>query len=299
MEKKISFAVGGLQDRFGDERAIEIAAELGADGIDFDLDRYSASKENSIYTKSDEEITEYFTSLRRVAEKSGIFFAQTHGRLRGFTGDEKLDRELLADSRLDFLAAKALGAPFCVVHHPTTIYLGPDADPAYVRNLAFDMFTKMIAQAKEYGVVVATETFGDAPKFGCVDFFGDLNEFMMIYNRICAVGDNADWFKVCVDTGHSNKAMRFGNPKPADAVRLLGPNIVCLHLNDNDTLTDQHKIPLSGTIDWKDVLKALDEVGYKGVYNMEVNLKCFGRELVAECAGFAVKVMRNLLETYK
>ncbi|MEE0928071.1 MAG: TIM barrel protein, partial [Acutalibacteraceae bacterium] len=86
------------------------------------------------------------------------------------------------------------------------------------------------------------------------------------------------------------------NPSPADAIRMMGSKIEVLHLNDNDTFTDQHKMPLSGTIDWKDVLDALEETGYSGVYNMELVLDRYGRELAIEHGAFAVKVMKNLLK---
>ena len=89
--------------------------------------------------------------------------------------------------------------------------------------------------------------------------------------------------------------MRFGNPKPADVIRRLGKNIVCLHLNDNDTLTDQHKIPAMGTIDWNDVFDALDEIDYNGYYNMELNLATYGLGFVEETSAFAIKMMNNLL----
>ena len=102
-------------------------------------------------------------------------------------------------------------------------------------------------------------------------------------------------FTVCVDTGHSNKAMRYGNPTPADVIRRLGKSVTLLHLNDNDTLTDQHKIPKTGCIDWNGVMDALDEIGYGGIYNMELNLRHFGDNFLIETAEFAVKVMRNML----
>jgi len=75
----------------------------------------------------------------------------------------------------------------------------------------------------------------------------------------------------------------------------LGSKIEVLHLNDNDTLKDQHKIPMTGVIDWNEVFNALDEINYKGVYNMELNLKHFGENFLIETAEFAVKVMKNIL----
>lgn len=75
----------------------------------------------------------------------------------------------------------------------------------------------------------------------------------------------------------------------------MGSAVTVLHLHDNDTLTDQHKIPMTGCIDWNDVLNALDEVGFKGVYNLEIGLTHFGDNFMLEEAEFGVKVMRNML----
>jgi len=134
--------------------------------------------------------------------------------------------------------------------------------------------------AKQYGVKIATETFGDAVRYDCCDFFGNIDEFMKSYQGICAVEDYKDYFTICVDTGHSNKATRYNNPSVGDVIRKLGKDITLLHLNDNDTFTDQHKIPMTGTIDWNDVLNALDEIEYDGYYNMELNLAwIYGRQL--------------------
>ncbi|MBQ8893061.1 MAG: hypothetical protein IJ043_01485 [Clostridia bacterium] len=76
----------------------------------------------------------------------------------------------------------------------------------------------------------------------------------------------------------------------------MGSRTTILHLNDNDTFTDQHKIPMTGCIDWEDVFNALEEVNYIGIYNMELNLKHFGEELLIEHAAFAIRVMKNMLE---
>ena len=53
---------------------------------------------------------------------------------------------------------------------------------------------------------------------------------------------------------------------------------------------------MSGTIDWKDTFDALDEIGYDGVYNMELGLNHFGNDFEIEEAAFSIKVMRNILK---
>ena len=148
----------------------------------------------------------------------------------------------------------------------------------------------------KYGIKVATETFGDAEQYKMCDFFGNLDHFVKGFEDVCAVEDFKDHFTICVDTGHSNKAVLYGQPSSADVIRRLGKNISVLHLNDNNKLKDQHKIPMTGDLDWKDIMDALEEVGYNGYYNMELNLGWFGSDMMIETAAFAIKVMKNILK---
>lgn len=99
-----------------------------------------------------------------------------------------------------------------------------------------------------------------------------------------------------MDTGHTHKAHRFsGNPTVGEFIRRLGSRLGILHLRDNNSFTDQHCFPFTGTIDWKDVFDALDEVGYEGPYNLELNLTAFGRPLIEDTMAFGVRVLRRML----
>ena len=299
MKRLVGISLTSLQKRYGDVRALEIAREIGADAVDFSTSNapyWDFQHPDSPYARSDEELVAYFEMLKQRADALGLVISQTHGRLRGFRRNAEENRAVLKNARLDCLAAHTLGAPVCVVHSVATGLMGPDTPPDEMRNMNFEWFNALLPYAKQYNLKIATETFGDSPKYGICDFFGNIDEFVASYERICAVGDNAKYMSTCVDTGHSNKAMRFGNPTPADVIRRLGSTISTLHLNDNDTLTDQHKTPMTGCIDWTDVFDALDEVGYQGVYNMELNLSHFGEDFAIEEAAFAVKVMRHLLK---
>ena len=298
MKRKVSLAIGYFQNRYGDMEALNIAARLGLDAVDFETigKHWDYRNPDSIYAKSDEEIVEYCTGLRRHAQSLGIEIGQTHGRITGFRNIPEEDDALIANARLDCLAAAALGAPHVIIHSVTTIHMGADADPALMHSLNLDMFRRILPFARQYGVKIASETFGDATGKGCCDFFGNINEFLKSYNRVCGTDDNAHWMCTCVDTGHSNKATRFNNnPSAGDVIRMLGKHVEVLHLNDNDTLTDQHKPPMTGTLNWNDIFDALDEVGYTGNYNMELNLRFFGEDMAYDMADFSVKLMRSLL----
>ena len=296
MKRKIGISLYNLQRLYGDKRAIEIAKEIGADAVDFMTDAQSVSKPDSVYAKSDEKIINYYTELGNFARELGIEISQTHGRLRICKNDPELDKICLEDARRDLLAAKALGAPVVVMHGVATGAMGPETPPETMRELNYKLFTELIGYARRYGVRIATESLGDSPKYGCLDFFGNATEFKNTFDRICADGDNAEYFTICIDTGHVHKATRFGQPSVGDVIRTMGKGISCLHLHDNNTLKDQHKPPLTGSIDWNDALSALDEVGYEGVYNLEVELTCFGKGFEIETARFAIALMRHTLE---
>lgn len=300
--KKISISTGILQRTYGPKEALRIAKEAGADAVDFGLDLflqnprpYDVRNPESIYNKSDDEIIAYFSEIKKHADSVGIKIAQTHGRFKGFINDPAVDDILVENMKKDLLATKALGAPVCVVHTASTTHLGPQ-DPELMYHLHFDMFTRVLPRAKELGIKIATETFGDVESYQTCDFFGNVDHFEKSISAICDLEEYKDYFCVCMDTGHTNKAMLYGQPTPADVIRRVGKHIEVLHLNDNNKLKDQHKMPMTGDIDWKDVLAALEEVGYDGYYNMELNLGWFGPDMLAETAAFAIKVLKNMLK---
>ncbi len=296
MKNEIGLAIGLLQSQYGDIDALDKAKQLGFDAVDFSLENRDFRRENDTYSKSDDEIYSYYKAVGEHARAIGLIISQTHGRIRGFRPDRSEDSAVLENARRDCLATSALGAPVTVMHSITTCWFGPDFPAEEMREINFNMFSLILPFAETYGVNLALETFGDAPDYGCCDFFGDPTELYNCFMRLKNETAYGDRLSVCIDTGHCNKASRFGQPKPADVIRMFGSNISCLHLNDNDILTDQHKPPRTGSIDWVDVMKALAEVEYGGVYNMELDLRCFGKELFLSTAAFSAELMRDILK---
>ncbi|MBO5454464.1 MAG: sugar phosphate isomerase/epimerase [Clostridia bacterium] len=299
-KKLVAITGGGLQRDLGDFEALKFIKSIGADGVDFSLMSRINDYRNpdSIYSKSDDEIIDYYTKLKKHADDLGLAICHTHGRLDGFYDDEEENEAQNKNARIDCLITSILKAPVCVIHGVNSIKMGIECEPQRMRDLNFEMFNKFLVHAKKYNIQIATETFGDALLWDECDFFGNMDEFLKSYNRIAAVGDNKKYFSVCMDTGHTNKASRYrNNPTPGDAIRMLGDKISVLHLHDNDTFTDQHKIPMTGCIDWNDVFDALDEIGFEGYYNLELFLHHFGQNFKKETAEFAIKVMRNMLDT--
>ena len=71
-EKKIGISIGQLQRIYGDKGALEIAARIGADSVDFathyfDQRIWDFREPTSIYAQGDEAVVQYCTGLIKYA----------------------------------------------------------------------------------------------------------------------------------------------------------------------------------------------------------------------------------------
>ncbi|HAZ18895.1 MAG TPA: hypothetical protein DCY75_01815 [Clostridiales bacterium] len=95
-----------------------------------------------------------------------------------------------------------------------------------------------------------------------IEGFRSVESLMEVVNR---VQDNH--LGICLDTSHLNLSDR----NPGHFIRTAGTKLKALHISDNDYCTDQHMMPFGrGNVDFTEVVKALREVGYGGIYNLEI-----------------------------
>jgi len=72
---------------------------------------------------------------------------------------------------------------------------------------------------------------------------------------------------ICLDTGHAHLA----GLRVSEFILRAGDRLKALHINDNTGHTDDHILPYGkGTIDWEEVMRALQFTGYDGLFNFEV-----------------------------
>ncbi len=69
-----------------------------------------------------------------------------------------------------------------------------------------------------------------------------------------------------LDMGHCNLWGR----RPAAMIRRFGDRIHHIHLHDNDGRSDLHLPPGAGNINWRAVVRALQEVGYDRTITLEI-----------------------------
>ena len=64
---------------------------------------------------------------------------------------------------------------------------------------------------------------------------------------------------VCLDAGHAHMS----DVSVAGMVRELGRDLREVHFHDNLGKADRHRVVGVGSIDWVDVIRALDEINYR------------------------------------
>lgn len=80
---------------------------------------------------------------------------------------------------------------------------------------------------------------------------------------------------ICLDTGHlhtTNITLKTSNQTQREFILKAGKYLKALHINGNDGTDDYHLAPFSikNSINWAEVVTALREIGYDGLFNMEL-----------------------------
>lgn len=101
-------------------------------------------------------------------------------------------------------------------------------------------------------------------------------------------------FGICLDTGHLNLC----EGSQRDFVLSAGSRLHALHIADNEGKTDQHMMPFGkGNVDFAQVVDALREVDYDGLFNYEIpgerlaplEIRGYKLEYIRKCFDYMMK----------
>lgn len=152
------------------------------------------------------------------------------------------------------IAAK-LGVRNVVIHPGGKEGFTTRAQQQRIRTLSIEAFTRLGDLAGDHNMMIGIENMRHHSGGSTAIDLLDLRE---------AIGHPAIGFTI--DTSHANVAKL----NVGDVIREFGPHLVATHISDNNGLTDQHLTPGSGTIDWLSVMAAFRDIGYKGLFNLEI-----------------------------
>lgn len=234
------------------EEAIRIIGDAGFRQVEFGCNH------ERHYLEEREDEGRRLESIVRAAERAHVRIVQMHGRLANFCDPATDCAANIAWAHRSLRRAGALGVRWVVLHPGTTPNVGTDPEEwEYVRRRNVELFRSFLQTATEVGVGIAIENMSQKkPRFGAT--VGDLS---WLLDQL-----DSDQVGVCWDTGHAN----ITGVDQGRALRMLGRRLVALHIDDNDSLSDQHFTPGRGKIDWPSVIQALRDINYSGPFNLEV-----------------------------
>ena len=165
--------------------------------------------------------------------------------------DPKVIEKGLAGMETALRSAKALGAE-TVLLVPAIVTETVGYGDAYKRSQ--EHIRKLLPLAEQLGVVIAVENVWNKFLLSPLEFARYVDEF------------ESPWLKAYFDVGN---VIIYGYAQ--DWIRTLGNRIVKIHLKDFKRKGYQWTNLLEGDANWKQVRRALDEVGYDGFLTTELH----------------------------
>jgi sugar phosphate isomerase/epimerase len=151
----------------------------------------------------------------------------------------------LVENRIQMTAR--LGGDVLIIHIPSTS--PPESRTSWLGQIRKSL-DQLEPYARAHSVRIALENMD-----------GDDWEMLEILIR----ENDPGFLGLCFDSGHANLSGQH-----FEHLERLKGRLIAVHLHDNDGLTDQHKIPFSGTVDWEILTSMIAHSAYQGCVNLEV-----------------------------
>ncbi len=278
---KLVTQTDNLNARYGDEKAVRMICEAGFDGIDYSM--FCMDDDDNILNTR--KYAAHAEKLRKIAESYKVTFEQSHAPFPSFrVGDNAYNRKTMPRVERAIEISGILGAKACVVH--------PVAAGKNQYDVNMRYFETLLPLAQKHGVKIALE-----------NMWGRDKETKKIIPNICSLAEDFNRYIDSLDPAHFTACLDIGHcglvgSDAASMIREMGAyRITCLHIHDNNNLSDDHTLPYLRSIKWNEVLQALGEIGYKGNFTYEADnfLKKFPDALIEPCLKFMVEVGRYMM----
>lgn len=240
--------------RFGDTNfCLDTIKKLGFDCADLTL--YGCRQWSKLLPEFlDKNYKENILKIKEHAKKIGFQILQAHAPFHVYKeGDDEYNKNMFFQLERSIEICGLLNIPKLVIH--------PWNDWTIEENKAF--YEKLLPLAEKNNVIICSENMWNCTRvngiFKALPCACSLTENFK--EQIDAV--NSPYLKACVDVGHAQMFSYLG-VKPETMIEEMGNRVSCLHLHDNNSIEDEHKIPYTGDINWEHVIKSLRKINYKG-----------------------------------
>lgn len=195
--------------------------------------------------------------FRKFAQEHGVSFPQGHLKIAADVAppEQKAFDEIIDELKHWIDLFVAVGVRAAVIHPGGDDFRQQGGDEGKILDLQVHALTILSRHSAGSGMVFCLENLSKPP--------ADTAEHLL---AIIAAAPEAE-VGICLDTGHLHMA----GGDPGEFVRQAGSSLLALHIDDNDGSSDQHLLPYArGTVPWENLMPALREVGYSGLFNFEI-----------------------------
>lgn len=234
---------------------LTLCKEAGFEVLDFRLANYTRRSSPVL----DDGWQDFWHTLHAIAVEEGVTWSQGHAHFASLEKNNpeqwNWQNEL---TRRTIVGAGILGIKTLVFHpvsYPNAIWYSHRDS----LNMNVENFRQYAEWAEPYGLTIAIENMRE--KIQGRRFGGGPEDLLELIEQLAH-----PIFGICWDTGHAN----ISGVDQVEALRLVGPYLKALHINDNDGINDLHQLPGQGTIDWASLVNTLHQISYPGDFTFEV-----------------------------
>lgn len=244
-EIKISTYIAPLTRLGTPEAVVDVLKASGFDYYDFTM-MYPILGFELFYNS--EDYIQKAKDFKQYADTIGIHCNQTHGSVPCFRkkGTIEENQVLFQNVKRCIEITHILGGKYCVFH--------PSSDCSFQDNVEFFRSIKEVA-INNHVIIAIENTLSDR-------LFGKPDDFVKLFASL-----NNDCFKMCLDIGHAET--RNAGSSAVEFINKLGDKIACLHIHDNDKISDLHQLPYNYSIDFDMICNALKKISYQGDITFE------------------------------
>lgn len=269
----ISMQTGDVVDELGLCEGYKAIADAGFNAVDWNLDHAvkhtdlvnGTYKGKCIFEKDIDEIMAYYGAELAEMKKNGLTAVQAHAPFPAHisANPDVLDYMIEIYKKMIMFCDK-VACKYLVIHG-ISLAKSDKGTPTEIKRLNDKLYTSLIPVLKECEVTVCLENLftGEygALQSGCCSDPHEAVDMIDTYNALTG----KECFGLCLDTGHLNLL----GIDPRVYISIVGKRIKCLHVHDNDGLSDQHKAPYTGTFKWNWFCDCLKNIGYSGALSFE------------------------------
>lgn len=220
------------------------------------------------------ELGEYIA----LANSLGLQFVQAHATIFDYCNVDESYREKEELFKRSIKGAGMLGVPWIVVHPSNYLVDGRIHPDTHDKNVSF--LKEYASVAAKEGVGLAVENMWGRTKAGEKPYCLEAEELLRLIEDV-----DCGNVKVCWDVEH-------GSVEKLDqrkALTMLREHIVATHISDEAGVDNIHILPYLGRADWDEILGALADINYEGVFNFEIQhyLPGVPEELIPSAMRFA------------